>query len=134
LTPKDTSITNQAVVVKARRGKARPFYVTIQNHGIFADSFFVLGADDLPGVYTVKYFLGDKDGLDITAAVKDGTFRTSAMAPGALSGQSTMIRVEVTTDLAAPVGSYPVDVTFWSASDASKTLIDSVRGTLVLKR
>lgn len=133
LTP-PTAITNQAVVVKAKRGKARLFYVTVQNHGVYADSFFLQGADDLPGAYTVKYFLGAKKGLDITEAVKAGTFRTSTMAPGALTGQSTRIRVEVTTDVAAVAGSYPVIVTAWSASDASKSLIDSVQGTLLLKR
>lgn len=131
LTPPD-DVALQTVTQRGGRGRVRKFYIRIQNDGNNVDSFKVLGSGDVPGVLTVKYFLGAFGDFDITAAVKAGTFTTSSMAAGAETGDATLIRAEITVDAAAPAGSTnSVVVTTSSSANAAKT--DTVRAQVVIR-
>jgi hypothetical protein len=123
--------SQQSVPVKGKRGKARPFYVRVQNDGNSPDTFVMAGSGDLAQAYTVRYFLGSTDGLEITEAVKAGTFSTANLGPGALTGNATLIRVEVTAEVNAIAGTYPVTVTFRSTSNLLKE--DSVTGSVTIR-
>jgi len=127
----NTDGAGQEVVQKGKRGKVKRFYVTVQNDGNVTDAFRVLGSEDLPGAYTVRYFLGGKGGMDITAAVKAGTFMTSSLAVGATTSDTTLIRVEVTADVAGSAGARSVLVTFTSTGNDTK--LDAVKATITVK-
>lgn len=74
--------------------------------------------------FTVHYFLGAKpaDSVDVTTAVVNGTFSTSTMAPGAITGDTSMIRVEVSASATGvgPGTSKAFTLTFTSAGDATR--------------
>ncbi len=120
----------QSIAVKARRRSRQVFYIRVQNTGNRPDSFAVSGTGDIlcPGIdttngVTVAYFLGadHRDDTDITAAVKAGTFRTGTLAPGAVTGDATLIRVEMKVDRYAWPCFYPATMTFTSVADATKS-------------
>jgi hypothetical protein len=99
-------LDQQTYTQKCKLGKKRVFYVNIANLGNNPDSFTISGSQDLPGSYSVKYFLGaiPQDSVDITSLVQSGSYKSSTMAGGAVTGIATMLRVEVTVDSAAMVG------------------------------
>ncbi|MGD0016143.1 MAG: choice-of-anchor D domain-containing protein [Verrucomicrobiia bacterium] len=132
LTPTN-SITVQTLTQNVKAKRKCISYVAIQNDGNAADSFRIQGIGD-SGHFTVKYYLGSSKKLatDITAAVVAGTFSTPNMAAGAVTGDTTMIRVEVTATSAALKGETDdVDVSAFSNTDATKT--DQVRVHVLVK-
>ena len=76
------------------------------------------------GGFTVTYRLGAKpaDSVDITAAVVAGGFSTATLAAGAVTGDATMIRVEVLADkaLVSPKTTKTFKLTFASPGDPTK--------------
>jgi len=132
----NTSGIGQELVRNIHRGarKGLKFYVAVKNTGTANDNFLVHG-DGSSGGFTVSYFLGAKpsESVDVTAAVEAGTFSTATMAPGAVTGSSTMIRVEVLADktLVAAGTTKTFTLTFSSASDPSSE--DAVRVTVIAR-
>jgi hypothetical protein len=112
------------------------YYVAIENVGSVVDQFNVQSTQISGGQgFAVKYYLGAKpvDSVDITAAVEAGTFATTSMAPGAITGDTTMIRAEVVADktVVARGTTAIFALTFSSVSDPLSQ--DTVRITAVAK-
>jgi hypothetical protein len=107
VTTTNTPSVLQAFKQTGARGKKRVFYVNIANMGNNADGFTIAASPDLPGSYSVKYFIGaiPKDSVEVTGLVQSGAYNSSVLAGGAVTGIATMLRVEVTVDAAATVGS-----------------------------
>jgi hypothetical protein len=106
------------------------FFVTLKNAGSSADRFMVEGDGDSAG-FRVKYFLGATDTTDITAAVEAGTFSSSTMAPGAITDNTSLIRIEVFADKAVPKRTVKTFLLkFTSVSDPTK--IDVVKATVTV--
>jgi hypothetical protein len=107
------------------------FFVTLKNIGTSADRFNVQGDGDSAG-FRVKYFLGATDLTDITAGVEAGSFASTTLAPGAVTDDSSLIRIEVFADKAVPKGTTKTfTVTFTSGSDPTK--VDVVKATVIAK-
>ena len=132
LTP-PSPISKETLTINGGRGKKLVFYLPIWNAGNNTDSFLIRGDSDVAGTYTVKYFLGafPKESLDITSAVTAGTFSTTALGPGAFTGDATMLRVEITVDKHAPKGTSLVTVTGTSIVNLLKA--DAVRVALTVR-
>ncbi|MEI6084605.1 MAG: choice-of-anchor D domain-containing protein [Verrucomicrobiota bacterium] len=127
-----TAITSQTLTQRAKRGKPRTFYVRCQNDGNSPDTFTVAGGADVPGVLAVKYFLGSgSSALDITAAVKAGTYAAASLEAGAITSDSTLIQVQITPDQAAPAGTNGVTISFQSTSNVAK--VDAVRAAVEVR-
>jgi len=111
------------------------YYVAIMNVGSSADQFTVRGTQISGGQgWTISYFLGTKpsDMVNITSGVEAGTFQTSTMEAGAVTGDSTMIVAEVSaakTVLKDTTATFTV--TFTSNNDPMQQ--DAVRITAVAK-
>ena len=125
--------SQQTVGANARRGRRRVFYVRIQNDGNATDTFHVRGTGDIVQGSSVRYFLGAmrRGALDITDAVKAGTYTTASMAGGATTGDATLIRVEITADKLAFSGFYETTVTVTSTTNTARS--DTVKATVVVK-
>lgn len=107
------------------------FFVTLKNIGTSADRFNVQGDGDSAG-FRVKYFLGATDLTDITAGVEAGSFASTTLAPGAVTDDSSLIRIEVFADKTVPKGTTKTfTVTFTSGSDPTK--VDVVKATVIAK-
>ena len=134
----NTTGIGQEVVQTVRRGAKVPvrFYVSVENIGSGTDQFLVQG-DGSSGGFTVSYFLGANpnpaDSVNVSSAVTAGSFATSTMAPEAVTGDTTMIRVEVLADknIVAKGTTKTFTITFTSASDPTKQ--DAVRATVTAK-
>jgi hypothetical protein len=119
------------------------YYVAVKNIGSGDDQFDVQSTQisgqncaNVPGGgFTVKYYLGAKpaDSIDITTAVEAGTFAMGTMGPGAVTADSTMLRVVVFADKTlVPKGcNAGFNLTFTSASDPTRQ--DTVRITAIAK-
>ncbi len=112
------------------------FYVALKNIGAEPDQFLVEGQQiDGGSGFTANYFLGSKpsDSIEVTAAVVAGTFATTTMEAGAVTGDSTMIRVVIQADktIVAKGTTATFTLTFTSVSDSTKK--DTVRATVVAK-
>lgn len=92
-------------------------------------------SDTATSGFIVKVFLGAKpsESLDVTTAAGAATLGSGTMGPGAVTGDATMIRVEVCADKAvAHKGDTGVFcLKFTSTSDPSKQ--DTVRITAVAR-
>jgi len=143
LTP-PLDLTNQTLKVTGARGKKLAFYLPIWNIGSTPDSFLIQGSDSVTGAYTngkvigtytnlVNYFLGaiPQGSLTNTPAVVAGTFSTATLAPGAFTGEATMLRAEITVDKHAPKGITTNTIKATSSGNFLKT--DSVRVILTVK-
>jgi hypothetical protein len=125
----------QNVRRRARHGPK--YYVAVKNVGSGSDRFTLQGQQIAGGPgFAINYFLGAKtsESVDVTAAVDAGTFATTTMASGAVTGDATMIRVEVTVPDKTVVfkgTTATFTLTFTSAGDPSKQ--DTVRITAVAK-
>jgi hypothetical protein len=120
----------QGISKKVKHGKTGVFYVAVQNNGTTLDSFRIQGAGDSTG-FTVKYFLGAKGVTDITSNVVAGVYSTASIAPGAITGDATMIRVVVTVDKTVVKGqSRDLQISGSSNSNLSKT--DAVHGVVLV--
>jgi hypothetical protein len=118
----NTNGQSQTLTKFVRHGRKFVFYVAIRNDGNTAGSFHIHGTGDSTDS-TVKYFLGakKKDQIDITSVVEAGSFGTASMAPGAITGDATMIRGEVTVSRTAVAGTrIPLFVSGFSNTDSSK--------------
>jgi hypothetical protein len=128
------SFSSKIVTLKVHRGKKAVFYVKVRNVGTGVDSFLIQGPTTSDPV-AINYFLGmDKktDLISLTTLVAAGTYSTGNLAPSATTGDTTLIRVEVTADSNAPKGSLTtISVTVTSATDPSKT--DAVRALVIVK-
>jgi hypothetical protein len=126
--------TRRKIVAGKRVPHGVMSYVAVRNIGTASDSFFVQG-DAGSGGFTVTYWLGSKpaDSVDVTAAVVAGGFSTSTLAAGAVTGDATMIRVEVLADKAfvAPKTQKTFKLTFTSAGDPTKQ--DAVLVTVIAR-
>ncbi len=111
------------------------FYVAVKNVGTGSDQFLVQGQQISGGQgFTANYFLGGirSESVPVTAAIEAGTFATSTMEAGAVTGDATMIRVVIYADKTVAKGTTATfTLTFTSASDATKQ--DAVRATVVAK-
>jgi len=112
------------------------FYVALKNIGAGPDQFLVQGQQIDGGAgFTANYFLGSKrsESIEVTAAVVAGTFATTTMEAGAVTGDSTMIRVVIRADktIVAKGTTATFTLTFKSVSDSTKQ--DTVRATVVAK-
>ncbi len=128
----NTTGASQEVQQFVRRGARKPvrFYVSLRNIGSAPDSFTVQGDGDDTG-FTVNYFLGSvvRDSLNVSTSVESGVFSSSTLAPTAITGDATMIRVEVFADKTVGKGvPKTFTLTFTSASDPSK--VDVVKATV----
>jgi len=79
----------------------------------------------VPGQLTVNYFVGAKNfnGVvnEVTSSVAANTYSTSSLAPGAITGDSTLLRLQVTIDAAATQGTtYNIPVTAHSSLNPAK--------------
>jgi hypothetical protein len=129
----NASGTFQTDVRQSARKRTRVFYVRCQNTGNNVDTFTVLGTGNIPQGIAVRYFLGavPKEAVEITNAVLAGTFATATLGPSAVTGDATLIRVEVTADANALPGSYPTLITLKSTSNPSK--LDAVKATVTVR-
>jgi hypothetical protein len=112
------------------------FYVALKNIGAGPDQFLVQGQQIDGGQgFTANYFLGSKpsESVEVTAGVVAGTFATTAMAPGAVTGDSSMIRLVIQADktIVAKGTTATFTLTFTSVNDSTKQ--DTVRATVVAK-
>ena len=133
----DTTGAGQELVQKVSRGarKGRRYFVAVKNIGSGYDRFLVQSqcVGSCAG-FTVNYFIGAKpsESVDVTAAVGAATFGTGTMGPGAVTGDATMIRVEVFAAKTVSKGvTGAFTLTFSSASDPTKQ--DTVRITAIAK-
>jgi len=94
--------TNQAVHLKIYAGDKRIVYISIQNDGVTAQSYYV---GEIPITPTnlgigVRYFVGHTD-TDITDEMRGfGPYYTPVLDPG----ETTLIRARVTVDSTAIAG------------------------------
>jgi hypothetical protein len=128
-----TPIAQQTYTQKGRAGKKRVFYVNFSNLGNTPDSFRVQGPAGVPGQYEVRYFLGayPKESIEITGTIVSGTYLTSMLAAGAVTGDATMLRVEVTPDAVLQSNTNNVVLTATSTVNPSKA--DSVQATVIVR-
>jgi hypothetical protein len=110
-----------------RRQAYVQYYVAVRNAGSAPDQFIVQSQCQTPGDcvgFTARYFLGSSaaDGVEVTPAIEAGTFATSTMAAGAVTGDATMIRVEVSASKAEVTRGTTATflLTFTSVSDPTK--------------
>jgi hypothetical protein len=103
------------------------FYVAVKNVGTGSDQFSIQGQQIGGGSgFTANYFLGSStrpsETVDVTAAVQAGTFMTTTLAAGAVTGDSTMIRVVIYADKTIVTRSTTATfiLTFTSASNPSQ--------------
>jgi hypothetical protein len=135
----NTTGVKQEIKQNVRRGARHgpKYYVAVKNAGSGPDQFLVQSQQIAGGAgFVVNYFLGAKpsESMDVTAAVEAGTFATSTMGPGAVTGNATMIRVEVTVPdktVVAKGTTATFTLTFTSASNPTEQ--DTVRITVVAK-
>ena len=132
----NTTGIGQEIVQNVRLGSKQPvrFYVSVANVGSGTDRFLVQG-DGGSGGFTVNYFLGAKpvESVDVSSAIESTTFATSTLAPGAFTGDATMIRIEVFADknTVAKGTTKTFTLTFSSAADPTKQ--DTVRATVTAR-
>jgi len=116
---------NQTLTIKIGRKKKKVFYIAFKNAGTIMDAFPVSGGGNVPGQLTVNYFVGAKNfnGVvnEVTSSVAANTYSTSSLAPGAITGDSTLLRLQVTIDAAATQGTtYNIPVTAHSSLNPAK--------------
>jgi len=75
--------------VSVARGSSIKRFVSIQNDGLYADTFKVTGTGSARG-FTVTYFNGP---TNVTTQVKAGTFSTGSLAPGAALVLKVVLKV-----------------------------------------
>ena len=127
--------TNQTLALTVRRGKKNVFYIAFQNVGSGADSFKVDGGGNVPGQLTVNYFVGAKNfnGItnQVTSAVVANSYSTASLAAGAITGDSTLLRLQVTVSPTAVAGTNDILVT--AQSSINPTRVDTVRARVIVR-
>jgi hypothetical protein len=117
--------TDQTVLQHARRRHLVRSFWRVQNDGARSDAFSLIGTAGTAR-YRVRYFAS---GVDVTAAVVGGAYRTALLEPG----QSATLRVEVTPKRRARIGSHRT-VTLTATSAASGTAHDRVATKVTVRR
>jgi hypothetical protein len=117
--------TDQTVAQRARRRHTVGSFWKVQNDGERNDSFALSGTAGTAR-YRVRYFAG---GVDVTAAVVGGSYRTATLAPG----QSVSLRVAVTPTRRARIGRHRT-VTLSATSMASGAAYDRVATRVTTRR
>jgi len=111
-----TVVPGQTLKANVARGATSTFYVQVGNDGDATDSFNVRGVNTGAAGYKVKYF--DADGVNITTAVKDGTY----VVPNLAAGATVNLRVTIKAATTSVRGSgHNADVTVTSAASSSAT-------------
>jgi hypothetical protein len=119
------SPTGQTVRERVRRTRTAVAHWRIQNDGERADAFRLVA----PGSnrrFRVHYL---SDGVDVTAAVVAGTYRTPTLQPG----QSVTLRVTVKPTRRSRVGSTRT-VTMTSVSTSDSSRVDRVAASVTTRR
>jgi hypothetical protein len=134
----NTSGIGQELILKVRRGARHgpKFYIAVQNIGTAKDRFLVQALQITGGAgFTPSYFLGarTRDSVDVTAAVEAGTFSTSTLAPNAITGDTSMIRVEVLADKIQVFKGTTATFTLTFSSAGDPTKQDTVRVTVIAR-
>lgn len=130
-----TNGVGEQVVQRIKRGAkhGKKFFVKLKNAGSSADRFTIEGTPDSGTGFRVKYFLGTTASTEVTTAVETaGSFHSSTLAPGAITGNTSLIRIDAFVDKAVPKGiTNSFFVTFTSVADPTKT--DVVRAIVIAK-
>jgi hypothetical protein len=108
----------QSKTISAARGHSGTFFVDIQNDGLLADTFTVTGTGTARG-FAVRYFRG---ATNVTSQVKNGTFSTGSLAPGARSTLKMVVKLSASS---ANVGSFLI-----KARSLPGTPPDAVKATV----
>lgn len=111
---------NQLVGVTRSRGGHVTFLARVTNAGDTAHRFRIQPTTSSSGL-AVRYF-ERATGVDITSAVKHGTYRTAQLQPG----QRATVRVEITVKPSATLAT-DHEVVLQSSSTAAVPQIDAVR-------
>jgi hypothetical protein len=135
----NTTGVKQEIKQNVRRGARHgpKYFVAVKNIGSGSDRFTVQSQQIAGGAgFSVNYRLGAKlsESVDVTAAVAATTLGTGTMGPGAVTGDATMIRVEIVVPdktLVAKGTTAIFTLTFTSVSDPGKQ--DTVRITAVAR-
>ncbi len=126
----NTNAVNQTYQTKMKRGdrKGVKVYLAAHNKGTISDQFFVQG-DAGSGGWSARYYLGaTSTNVEVTATVTNGTFATSTLAPGAVQGDATMLRMEVfATTNVVKGATNTFSVSFVSTSDSTKKDVVAVQ-------
>lgn len=119
--------SGQVRSVRARRGQPAVFRITVENDGNVADSYTVSGPGGSSRKWAVRYVFG---GLNVTAAVKQGTF--DFKAADFLAGEERDIKLVIKPkDAAKPGARKSVLVTVISETEGIK---DAVRARVTVKK
>jgi hypothetical protein len=119
--------TGQVRSTRARPGQPRTFRITVENDGNVTDSYAVSGRGGSSRKWVVRYSFG---GLNVTGAVRNGTFDFKATAFGL--GEQRDIRLVIKPkDTAKPGARKSVLVTVVSKGDGTK---DAVRARVRVKK
>jgi hypothetical protein len=119
------SASGQRIRQQARRRQTVKAFWRIQNYGERADDFRLVGTGGNRR-FRVRYL---SNGVNVTAAVVAGTYRTPAVAPG----QSVILKVVVTPTRRARIGSTRrVTMAAVSVSDPSR--VDRVASRVTARR
>jgi len=108
----------ESKTITVARGSSKYFAVLVQNDGLVPASFKIKATGAASG-YTVTY-IDYSNNANITTAVRDGTFSTPSLAPGASFAMKMVVKLSAS---AAAAGSFLV-----TASSTVGTPKDAVKG------
>jgi hypothetical protein len=136
-------LKRQSYNLKVARGKKVVRYISVQNKGTVSDTVQILGVTTIssnatPAHFKVKYFLGAKTppnlSTDLTSAIEGvgaSSYSTASLAPDAITGDATWIRVEISVDKTAPHKS-SCEVLVKGLSDGNSAKSDVVKITVTV--
>lgn len=108
----------ESKTITIARGSSKYFAVIVQNDGVLPASFTIKGTGAATG-YTITY-IDYSNNANITTAVRNGTFSTSSLPPGASFAMKMVVKLSAS---AAATGSFLVTV-----SSTAGTPKDAVKG------
>jgi hypothetical protein len=106
-------------------------YVVLRNTGSTADAFVIQGPGDSNG-FQIRYYLGTTTDVEITDEVTNGGFEAGRLAPAALTGDATFMRVDLyatTNAVRGTTNSFLITTT--SVADPAKQ--DAVQATVIAR-
>jgi hypothetical protein len=120
----NTTGKNQTKGGKAKLGKSKTFYVSVQNDGTATDTIALKGSKSAKG-FTVKYFVGKKD---VTKQVVNGTYQFQNLGQGATAKSiKVVVKVKTTAKVGAVQKLTITASSGVSASDVVKGKVKAVR-------
>ncbi len=129
----NTDATGQTLINRLRRGSRLPMrnYVALRNTGTTPDAFVIQGPGDSNG-FQVRYYLGATTEVEITDEVTNGGFEAGRLAPAALTGDATFMRVDLFATTNAVRGTTNLFlITATSVNDPTKQ--DAVQATAIAR-